>query len=136
MTYRFRIIDIILIDQSESSNALNFSKGHLARARKVNHSKEFKSNGSFTLRGKRWISVLRYILYSLRRDRWPLFSIVPVLVLVHVPSPVPCSVSEPLLHPGHNLFYNSVHKQSKPANPIYFVLWDFALITKFGPPRL
>ena len=49
---------------------------------------------SFTLHGtgKRWISILRYVLYALHRDtdggREPLFSIVPV--------PVPCSVYEPL----------------------------------------
>ena len=49
--------------------------------------------------GKRWVSVLYYVLYTLHsdsdRDREPLFSIVPIPVPVLVPFPVPCSMYEP-----------------------------------------
>ena len=41
--------------------------------------------------------VLCCILFTLDRDREPLFSIVPVPVPVPVPFPVPCSVNEPLV---------------------------------------
>ena len=51
--------------------------------------------------GKRWVFVLRYVLYTLHRGREQLFSIVPIPVPVPVPVPflVPCSVYEPLLEP-------------------------------------
>ena len=56
------------------------------------------SYGSFTLHGTGWVSILCYVQYTLHRDRYmeQLFSIVLIPFPVHVPVPVPCSVSEPL----------------------------------------
>ena len=58
------------------------------------------NNGLFTLlrtgnrtgNGKRWVSVLPYVLYTLHRDSKSLFSIVSIPVPVPFPFPVPCSV--------------------------------------------
>ena len=56
---------------------------------------DYNFYGSFTLHrtetgtGK-WVSLLRYVLYTLQRDREPLFSIVPITF--PVPVPVLCSV--------------------------------------------
>ena len=63
------------------------------------------TNDSYTTRHRdrdrdQRVSILRYVLFTLHRDRKrdmePLFSIVPVPVSVPVPVlvPVPCSVSE------------------------------------------
>ena len=40
--------------------------------------------------GKRWVSILRYILYTLHRDRKPLFSIGAIVFYCGFPGPCPC----------------------------------------------
>ena len=64
-------------------------------------------NGSYTLHwtrtvtgtGKCWVPILRYVLYTLYRDRSryrdPLFSIVSIPFRIFAPFPVPCSVYKP-----------------------------------------
>ena len=53
-------------------------------------------DGTGTGTGKRWVSVWRYVLYTIHRDRGrymePLFYIVPIPFPVPVPLPLPCSV--------------------------------------------
>ena len=63
--------------------------------------------GNGTRNGKRWVSILHYVMYTLHSDRGrdskPLFSIVSIPV--PVPLSVPCSVYEPLdLSDTSNLF--------------------------------
>ena len=63
------------------------------------------AHSHYTRLGQGWVSILRYVLYTLHRDRdedrEPLFFIVPipvpvpVQVPVPVPVPVPCSVYGP-----------------------------------------
>ena len=73
----------------------------------INGSFTPQGNGTLAGTGKRWVSILRYVPYTIHRNRdgEPLFSIVLILVSVPVLLPVPCGMYEPQHCSGEINFY-------------------------------